>query len=327
MKQAVLLSGYYEQKNRNTAFGALLLVLIVGAIYFAVGSAVSQIVITIANQFSANERTYSESQQMEQLDKSTGVDDEFIKQLAETIGAKKYLILTLTTIFQFAVLLSLTIVLGKKWFTHNIYVYAGFSKFSLSGVLLGSFLGLIIIPPAVLIGTYFYNLFPEIKKLSEISNALFVTTSKLDIVFLLFTIGLTPAICEETLFRGIFLRTLSRKYPAWIAILVSSVLFTLFHSSILSLPSILLAGLSLGVAYWFYDSIYVSMAVHFFYNAGQVLLANNFLDINKYLLNADGNFRYSIIGIALLVMVIIISFMYIEKKQDAKIVFYKPVLE
>ena len=327
MKQAVLLTGYYEQKNRNAAFGALLLVLIVGSIYFAISSTVSQIVISIAVQISKNDRTSNEPQQPEQFDKGSHVNDDFIKQLSETPGSIKYLTLVLTSIFQFAILLGLTVVLGKKWFTRNIYVYAGYSKFSLSGIFLGALLGLIIIPPAVFIGTYFYDLFPEIKKLSEISNEMFVITTKLDMIFLLFTIGLTPAICEETLFRGVFLRTLSKKYPVWIAILMSSVLFTLFHSSLLSLPSILLAGIVLGIVYSVYDSIYVSMAVHLFYNAGQVLLASNFLGLNKYLLTANGNFHYSSIGIALLVMVLIIIFMYLDKKQDSDIVFYKPVLE
>jgi sodium transport system permease protein len=78
-------------------------------------------------------------------------------------------------------------------------------------------------------------------------------------------IGLTPAITEELLFRGLILQGL-RRWGKWKALLVSSLLFALAHSSIYRLAPTLFLGLILGWVAWRSGSIFTSMLVHFLNN-------------------------------------------------------------
>ncbi len=356
MKQTILLGGFYEQKNRNPLVGALLLVIIVGALYFAIGGIVSQITLTVSKSIDAFKSISSKKVTYPQLPPAEGNNNtadeaapraEAAPQSDRVLGGKsredgqndssfvvdtsivKYPTLILTAIFQFFIMLPLTLALGKRWFTRNIDVYMGYRNFSLSGVIAGALLGLAIIPLATFIGDYFYNLFPGIKKLAELSSGILSASSKLDLLFIIVVIGVTPAVCEEALFRGIFLRTLTRKLPAWLAILASSLLFTLFHSSILSLPSIFIAGLSLGFTYWAFESIYASIALHFCYNTGLVLITNNVWKSAELLTADDGSMALPSLGVSMLLISGIVLFMYAERKtaRSKSVIFAKAIGE
>ena len=74
-------------------------------------------------------------------------------------------------------------------------------------------------------------------------------------------VGVTPAICEELLFRGLILSGL-RRLGKWPAILLSAFLFALAHSSIYRLLPTLLMGVLLGYIVWRTGSILCSMIVH-----------------------------------------------------------------
>ena len=77
----------------------------------------------------------------------------------------------------------------------------------------------------------------------------------------LLVLAITPAVCEETFFRGLVLAGLRRLKP-WMAIGLSAFLFALAHASIYRLLPTLLLGLALGYVAWRSGSIYCSMIVH-----------------------------------------------------------------
>jgi uncharacterized protein len=83
-----------------------------------------------------------------------------------------------------------------------------------------------------------------------------------------------PAFCEEICFRGALQRIMIQICKRPLAgILVSAFLFSFFHFQFEGfIPRMFLGGL-LGFAYWYSGSLWVCIAAHFFFNAGQILLA------------------------------------------------------
>ena len=90
----------------------------------------------------------------------------------------------------------------------------------------------------------------------------------------LFLFALTPAICEEALFRGLILRSLLRRFPAGISILIASLLFGLFHGTERLLPTATL-GVLLALVTWRSGSLWPAVILHALNNAILVLLAQS----------------------------------------------------
>ncbi|MFN8007190.1 MAG: type II CAAX endopeptidase family protein [Terriglobia bacterium] len=90
----------------------------------------------------------------------------------------------------------------------------------------------------------------------------------------LLAIGLVPAFCEEILFRGfIFSRFLRPGHTAE-AIMLSSILFGLFHRQLDMLFNNTLAGVVLALVVYRSGSLLNSILVHAIVNSGSIVLAN-----------------------------------------------------
>lgn len=94
-------------------------------------------------------------------------------------------------------------------------------------------------------------------------------------LWLLFVAAVTPAVCEELVFRGVLLQSLSREERAWRAVLISAAVFGGFHLSFETalrfLPTMWI-GLLMGWVVWHSRSIFASMLMHFLNNAFVVVL-------------------------------------------------------
>jgi sodium transport system permease protein len=77
----------------------------------------------------------------------------------------------------------------------------------------------------------------------------------------LFLTAITPATCEELVFRGFILSGL-RRLGQWPAILVSSLLFGLLHPSIYQFVPSFLLGVVLGWVVWKTGSVFCSIIIH-----------------------------------------------------------------
>ncbi len=84
-------------------------------------------------------------------------------------------------------------------------------------------------------------------------------------------IALTPALCEETLFRGMLLAGL-RRWGPYAAIGLTALFFGLLHASIYRLLPMILLGLMLGYAVWRSGSLYCSILIHLLNNSLVVVL-------------------------------------------------------
>src|SRR5690606_8454425 len=104
---------------------------------------------------------------------------------------------------------------------------------------------------------------------------LFTAERPAELAWLLLLAAVTPAICEELVFRGVLLHGLASRMTPGRAILLSAVIFGAFHLStatiIRFLPSAWL-GLLLGIVVWRTGSLATGMLMHLVNNGVVVLL-------------------------------------------------------
>jgi membrane protease YdiL (CAAX protease family) len=82
-------------------------------------------------------------------------------------------------------------------------------------------------------------------------------------------VALAVPLVEEFCFRGHIQHTLERRYPPWVAVLVTTALFTVVHispahSSLLLIPLVL--GLGMGIVTVLFQSIWVAVLIHAVWN-------------------------------------------------------------
>jgi sodium transport system permease protein len=97
------------------------------------------------------------------------------------------------------------------------------------------------------------------------------------LLFLLLAVALTPAVCEELVFRGVLLQGLGRSMTMARTVVVSALIFGAFHLSfetaVRFLPTVWL-GLLLAFVVWHTRSLYTGMLMHFVNNAAVVVLVS-----------------------------------------------------
>jgi membrane protease YdiL (CAAX protease family) len=85
------------------------------------------------------------------------------------------------------------------------------------------------------------------------------------IVFVLL-VALAPGLTEETLFRGYIQGRLLKRWPPWVAITVTSVLFTLMHVTPHAMAAVVPLAFWLGVLAWRTGSVWPGVVCHAFVN-------------------------------------------------------------
>jgi sodium transport system permease protein len=89
----------------------------------------------------------------------------------------------------------------------------------------------------------------------------------------LFLMALTPAICEEALFRGPILRGLRGRFSPLLAAIITGLLFGIFHLDPWRMLPTALLGMALSGIALASDSIVPAMTAHFVNNASLIVLA------------------------------------------------------
>jgi len=102
----------------------------------------------------------------------------------------------------------------------------------------------------------------------------------------IFIVGITPAICEEILFRGTIQRSFER-YGAVKSILITAFLFGLFHMDFQKLLGTFLLGALIGFIVYRTDSLYGGMVVHFTNNTAAVVLTYLLIKLNDFISSLD----------------------------------------
>ena len=145
------------------------------------------------------------------------------------------------------------------------------------------------------------------------------------------------AILEEVLLRGYILRNLMISFNKYVALVISSILFSLLHAfnpniDLFSMAGLFLAGLLLGASYIHTKNLWFPIALHLSWNLFQTLFGFNVSGQDFYSLiefNIEQNnllnggvfgFEGSILSIVIEVMLIIgiIAFYNIKKPSTVK---------
>jgi membrane protease YdiL (CAAX protease family) len=109
-------------------------------------------------------------------------------------------------------------------------------------------------------------------------------TKELILLLLLFALG---ALVEETLVRGYILKNFMLSFNRWIALILSSVLFSLMHAfnsyfDYLAFVNLFLLGMVLGISYIYTKNLWFPIGVHFSWNLFQSLLGFNVSGQEEY---------------------------------------------
>ncbi|MBQ5792671.1 MAG: 5-formyltetrahydrofolate cyclo-ligase [Clostridia bacterium] len=87
----------------------------------------------------------------------------------------------------------------------------------------------------------------------------------LGVIYLILAYAILPAVCEETIFRGILCAEFEHRGVAC-AVIVSSILFSMLHFNLPAIPVYLFAGVILSLVLYATRSVFCTIIVHFLYN-------------------------------------------------------------
>lgn len=136
---------------------------------------------------------------------------------------------------------------------------------------------------------------------------------KVNPILLFLGIALTPAICEELMFRGYLQRQFDRALPAVVAVVVCGILFGAYH---LSIKQILpLSGIGIYLCWLTYrtGSIYPAMLVHLLNNGFAAAMGLAFANKKGVDLEKVGNVDLPILQMLPLVLLVIYLFIHWDK--------------
>ncbi len=123
--------------------------------------------------------------------------------------------------------------------------------------------------------SYWHNrVFPMPEQLArEMARIVEGRESGLAFWTLILAAAVSPAICEETLFRGAIFSGLRARLPGWAAILLVGILFGILHISIHRILITAASGVFLGYLVYRSGSLFTSIAAHFLINGAALLMA------------------------------------------------------
>lgn len=98
-------------------------------------------------------------------------------------------------------------------------------------------------------------------------------SNPLAVVMFLITLGVLPALCEETLFRGFLYTSLRRKFGAFLAIMFSATLFSLAHFDLGGALQLFVLGALFAFVFERTKSLVPAMVAHCMWNSGTFLMA------------------------------------------------------
>lgn len=135
-----------------------------------------------------------------------------------------------------------------------------FKKFKIVGFL-GSillFIGAFLIEN--IFSTFLYQFFPE--SFEQMNSGLAETLMGDNMLISFLIVAVTPAICEEMMFRGFVYSGFRSKYKKWTAIVLVSFIFGVYHTSLIRLVPTMMLGVCFAMIVYYTDSIFPAMVMH-----------------------------------------------------------------
>ncbi len=261
-------SGTFEQPDQNPAVGAFILVLLCGGLYVTIGGWIGELIGVFFYVIGKGKNLVFPS----------FTEPDFFSFLEEFYRTTRVPSLILTIVFEWLIFVGLATLLIRRWHTHHVSQYIQISLPKCIDLLIAPALGVLVVPVALLLSSWGSILFPGLAPFFKASGSFYRAESPSEWILLIVSIGITPAFCEEFFFRGYLLHTLQRVWPHWLAIVVSAILFSLFHRNFLGFITLFVVGMLLAVVYTITQNIFVSGMLHLAYNTTIILLENSTLE-------------------------------------------------
>ena len=119
------------------------------------------------------------------------------------------------------------------------------------------------------------RIFPEYEELiKSMQDILNISVLHVHPAIGLFIFALSPAICEETLFRGVLLSAFKKRMPGWMSVLAVGCLFGLFHVHLYRLLPTALLGILFSYIVYRSGSLWPAVLAHFVNNGIVFLIVN-----------------------------------------------------
>ena len=158
--------------------------------------------------------------------------------------------------------------------------------------------------------------------LESATEKLVVATSFPEFLIIVFAIAVTPAICEEFLFRGLVFKNFEKIIPPAKAIFFSGLLFALFHFHPFNIIPLTVLGIFLSFIVYHSGSIYTAVICHFLNNfisaAAVYVYGADSLDTEK--ISPDDQMQFILLGVfslAVFIVVIILIKKYSVINKDS----------
>jgi CAAX protease family protein len=103
--------------------------------------------------------------------------------------------------------------------------------------------------------------------IEQLLNMLLASNSVAELLWVIVVLALVPAVVEEFLFRGLIQRCFEKGLGPVRAIVLTGVLFGAFHVNPFNFVPLAVLGIYLGFVAYRADSVWASVAAHFFNNA------------------------------------------------------------
>ncbi len=274
--------GSWERPGRNPLGAGVAGLLICGGLYSTLGGLVLSVVVAVM--------TPSHPSWLD-----TG---SFIDLLLSYYRTFQLPILAVTMVMEIAVFLGLVVQLVRRWHSSRPLAYLSFRRPAALDLLLAGIGAVAVVPLAELLDRWSYVILPPLRELSGGEASLLAIASPWQAALVIGAVAVTPAVCEETLFRGWLQGTMRRTLRPVATIIIQAVLFSLFHLSPLSIVALAFVGVYLGWLFERCGTIYASMTAHCLYNGTIIALINLG---PRWLVSESGSFVLPAIGASLAV--------------------------
>jgi membrane protease YdiL (CAAX protease family) len=249
-REGAVLDGSWERPGRNPLAAGITGILLCGALYTALGSlSLSVIVAAVSSR-----------------DRSWLRTESFIEIIKGYYERFQIPILLVTAVAEFAVFFGLTFLLVNRWHSSRPARYLGYARPAVLDLVLAALGAVTVVPLAELLNSWSYVLFPVLRELRGGGASLLAIRSPGQLALVVGAVALTPAVCEEVLFRGWLQGTLRRRLSVPVTILIQGALFALFHMSPLSIIALAFVGFYLGYLFDRCGTLLASMTAHCIYN-------------------------------------------------------------
>jgi len=132
----------------------------------------------------------------------------------------------------------------------------------------------------------------------------------------LINIALVPAICEEVMFRGYVQSAFEKSWGVWPAIIISGLLFGLFHIQLSNLMPLAALGILLALVTWLSGSLLPAITAHFINNGGAVLLATYYPEMAFAEMSAETTPPVWLLFLSIMFSFFIIKLLYRQSEHQ-----------